>query len=314
MDQTIWKKDIKELEEILEKEGLAVVQNSPDPKDLWILRKSDVVKAAQASFPWQKLVTKWTTPVKLIETLSENNKSLKRKLKGVRKSRKNIIQLYCGASGYADDLQEELFSCYDTIEDLKHQIKVLKEKISDMDPAIKNPLPRKKKCFTTYGTPVDVAMDVENHLIITPEIESSEKIKGDAVDMPEEVENKDSKEEKEDKIITNPLPFNEPRPTVVLRSLDFINKYPNHVTAIFYYPQEFEDLFTSFRDVLKGGLNLGFDYIQNIAKQFCKYNGWCIRQLKGDAICGRRFEKFIILKSNRTKNKDFKAVCKIIVN
>ena len=185
MDQTIWKKDIKELEEILEKEGLAVVQNSPDPKDLWILRKSDVVKAAQASFPWQKLVTKWTTPVKLIETLSENNKSLKRKLKGVRKSRKNIIQLYCGASGYVDDLQEELSSCYDTIEDLKHQIKVLKEKISDMDPAIKNPLPRKKKRFTTYGTP----MDVENHLIITPEIESSEKVKGDAVDMPEEVEN-----------------------------------------------------------------------------------------------------------------------------
>ena len=310
MDQTIWKKDIKELEEILEKEGLAIVQNSPDPKDLWILRKSDVVKAAQASFPWQKLVTKWTTPVKLIETLFKTNESLKRKLKGVRKSRKNLIQLYCGASGYTDDLQEELVSCYDTIKDLKHQIKVLKEKISDMDPAIKNPLPRKKKRFTTYGTP----MDVENHLIITPEIESSEKVKGDAVDMPEEVENKDLKEEKEDKIITNPLPFNEPRPTVVLRSLDFINKYPNHVTAIFYYPQEFEDLFTSFRDVLKGGLNLGFDYIQNIAKQFCKYNGWHIRQLKGDAICGRRFEKFIILKSNRTKNKDFKAVCKIIVN
>ena len=307
MDQTIWKKDIKELEEILEKEGLAIVQNSPDPQDLLILRKSDVVKATQASFPWQKLVTKWTTPVKLIETLFENNKSLLRKLKGVRKSRKNLNQLYCGASYYADDLKGELVSCYDTIKDLKHQIEVLKEKIYDMDPAIKNPLPRKKKRFTIYGTP----MDVENHLIITPKIESCEKVKGVAVGMPEEVENKDSKEE--DKI-ANPLPFNDPKSTVVLKSLDFVNKYPNHVTAIFYYPKEFEDLFTSFRDVLKDGLNSGFDYIQNAAKQFCKYNGWHIRQLKGDVICGRRFEKFIILKSNRTKNKDFKAVCKIIVN
>lgn len=305
MDQTIWKKDIKELEEILEKEGLAIVQNSPDPNDLWLLRKSDVVKAAQASFPWQKLVTKWTTPVKLIETLFENNKSLLRKLIGVRKSRKNLIRLYHEAFEYADALQEEL---YDTIEDLKNQIKILKEKISDMDPAIKSPLPRKKKCFTIYGAP----MSVDNHLIITPEIESSEKVKGNVIDMPEEVENKNLKEKS--KVITNPLPFDEPSYVVVLSSLDFLDKHPKNVTAIFYYPKEFEDLFTSFRDVLKGGLDSGFDYIQNVAKQFCKYNGWHIRQLKGDAICGRRFEKFIILKSNRTKNKDFKAVCKIIVN
>ena len=307
MDQTIWKKDIKELEEILEKEGLAVVQNSPDPKDLWILRKSDVVKAAQASFPWQKLVTKWTTPVKLIETLSENNKSLKRKLKGVRKSRKNIIQLYCGASGYVDDLQEELFSCYDTIEDLKHQIKVLKEKISDMDPAIKNPLPRKKKRFTTYGTP----MDVENHLIITPEIESSEKVKGDAVDMPEEVE---KEVEDEIKDIINPLPFEEPKHTQIIKSLPFANKYPNRITTIFYYPKEFEKHFSKFNNLLKDGIDCGFEYIKIHSQQFCAHYGWHLRELPMDIVGNRKFVKFIILKSNRTKNKDFKAVCKIIVN
>lgn len=300
MDQTIWKKDIKELEEILAKEELAIIQNSPDPKDLWILRKSDVTKAAQASFPWQKLVTKWTTPVKLIETLFQNNESLKRKLKGVRKSRKNLIQLYCGASYYADDLNGELISCYDTIKDLKHQIEVLKEKIYDMDPTIKNPLLRKKKRFTTYGTPVDV----ENHLIIKNE--SSEKIKGDAVDMPEKVEDSTN--------VTNPLPFKEPENVTILKSLLYINSHPNNVTAIFYYPKEFEDLFTSFRDVLKGGLDSGFDYIQNAAKQFCKYNGWNLRQLKGDICGGKHFAKFIIIKNNRIKSKDFKPVCKIIVN
>lgn len=307
MDQTIWKKDIKELEEILEKEGLAIVQNSPDPQDLWILRKSDVVKAAQASFPWQKLVTKWTTPVKLIETLFENNKSLLRKLKGVRKSRKNLIGLHHEACGYADDLQEELFSCYDTIEDLKHQIKVLKEKISDMDPAIKNPLPRKKKCFTIYGAP----MSVDNHLIITPEIESSEKVKGDAVDLPNKAE-KEADEEIKD--IINPLPFEEPKHTQIIKSLPFANKYPNRITTIFYYPKEFEKHFSKFNNLLKDGIDFGFEYIKIHSQQFCAHYGWYLRELPMDIVGNRKFVKFIIIKSSKAKIQNFKPVCKVIVN
>lgn len=307
MDQTIWKKDIKELEEILEKEGLAVVQNSPDPKDLWILRKSDVVKAAQASFPWQKLVTKWTTPVKLIETLSENNKSLKRKLVGVRKSRKSILQKSRKSLGYIEDLEEYVDSCNEKIKDLEHQIEVLKEKISDLDPIIKNPLPRKKKRFIIYGTPMDVAMDIENHLIITPEIESSEKVKGDAVDMPEEVE-------KETKDIINPLPFEEPKNTQIIKPIPFINKYPNQGTTIFYYPKGFEKHFSEFNELLKDAINCGFEYIKIQSQQFCAHYGWYLRELPMDIVGNRKFVKFIIIKSSKAKTKNFKPVCKIIVN